>query len=72
MRQYPWSEVYRIALLELDKSKVPERIAVARQTLKARMRAIPLCASVEQQAIEDALSALRAVETAEQIREVGT
>lgn len=72
MRQYPWSEVYRVALLELDRSKIPERIAVARQTLKARMQAIPLSASVEQQEIEDALSALRAVETAEQIREVGT
>lgn len=72
MKQYPWSEVYRIALLELDRSKVPERIAIARQTLKARMQAIPLCASAEQQAIEDALNALRSVETTEQIREVGT
>lgn len=65
MKHYSWSEVYRIALLELDNKKVPERIAVARKTLTARLRDIPTSASVEQQAIVDALNALQAVELSE-------
>jgi hypothetical protein len=65
MKQYSWSEVYRIALLELDSNKIPDRIALARKTLKARMQEIPTCASAEQQAILDALNALRAVELGE-------
>ena len=65
MNHYSWSEVYRIALLELDGSKIAERIALARKTLTARMQEIPLCSSGEQQAILDALNALQAVESSE-------
>ncbi len=31
MRNYSWFEVYRVALLELDRNKIPERLAFARQ-----------------------------------------
>ena len=65
MKQYSWSEVYRIALLELDSNRIPDRIALARKTLKARMQEIPTSASGEQQAILDALNALQAVELGE-------
>ena len=65
MEQYPWFEVYRFALLELDKSKVPERVALARKKLTARLQEIPPEATTEQQAIVDALNALHAVEVSE-------
>ena len=65
MKHYSWSEVYRTALLELDNKKIPERIAVARKTLTARLQDIPTSASVEHQAIVDALNALQAVELSE-------
>jgi len=68
MKQYPWFEVYRVALLELDSSKVPERIALARQTLNARLQELHPSATAEQQAIYDALSTLHAVEVNEQSR----
>jgi hypothetical protein len=65
MKHYSWSEVYRIALLELDSSKIPDRIELARKTLKARMQEIPMCASGERQDILDALNALQAVDLSE-------
>jgi hypothetical protein len=65
MKQYSWTEVYRIALLELDSNRIPDRIELARKTLKARMQEIPTCTSGEQQAILDALNALQAVELGE-------
>jgi hypothetical protein len=65
MKHYSWSEVYRIALLELDSSKIPDRIALARKTLTARMHEIPVCASGEQQAIQHALNALQTMEMSE-------
>lgn len=65
VEQYPWFDVYRVALVELDTSKVPERIALARKTLKARLEKIPVSATAEQQAIVDALNALHAIEASE-------
>ena len=68
MQHYPWFEIYRVALLELDANKVPQRVTLARQTLKARMQVIPISATAEQQAIVDALNTLRAVEASETTR----
>lgn len=67
MKDYPWFEVYRVALLELDRNKIPERLALARQKLKERMQMAGLTAE-EQQAITDALNTLYAVEENEQSR----
>ena len=67
MQQYSWFEIYRVALLELDSSKVPERIALAREKLKQRMQMAGLNAD-EQRAIVDALNNLHAVELNEKSR----
>lgn len=67
MYNYPWFEVYRVALLELDRDKIPERLALARQKLKERMQMTGLTVD-EQHAITDALNNLYAVEVNEQSR----
>ncbi|HEX6503106.1 MAG TPA: hypothetical protein VF011_07640 [Terriglobales bacterium] len=67
MKTYPWFEVYRVALLELDRNKISERLALARQKLKERMQLAGLTAD-EQHAITDALNILYAVECNEQSR----
>ena len=67
MKNYPWFEVYRIALLELDRSKIPDRLSLARQKLKERMHVAGLTTE-EQHAITDALNNLYAVEMNEQSR----
>lgn len=67
MNNYPWFEVYRVALLELDRSKIPERLALARLKLKQRMQMARLTAE-EQHAILDALNNLYAVEVTENSR----
>ena len=38
MERYSWFEIYRAALLELDTSKIPERLMLAREKLKQRMQ----------------------------------
>lgn len=67
MKTYPWFEVYRVALLELDRSKISERLALARLKLKERMQSDGLTTE-EQHAILDALNTLYAVEVNEQSR----
>jgi len=70
MNKFPWFEVYRVALLELDPHKVPERLALARQKLQERMKMAGLTAE-EQHAISNALNTLYAVEMNEQDRAQG-
>ena len=70
MHNYSWFEVYRVALLELDPSKIPERLALARLKLKERMQMAGLTTE-EQHAILDALNTLYAVEISEQSRSQG-
>ena len=65
MKHYPWSEVYRVALLELDRTKITERVSVARKALKSRIGEIPPSASAELRAIEAALNGLSALESTE-------
>jgi hypothetical protein len=65
--KYSWFDIYRVALLELDSSKIPERLALAREKLKQRMQMAGLSAD-EQQAIVDALNNLHVVELNEKSR----
>ena len=70
MQQYSWLEIYRLALTEVDSSKVSERIALAREKLKQRMQMAGLDAA-EKRAIMDALDTLYtlyAIESNEQSR----
>ena len=57
----PWLELYREALFELDKTKIPERIGLAEQAIAARARSLftqPQNASVERNALDAACQAL--------------
>jgi hypothetical protein len=65
--EFPWFEVYRVALLELDPGKISERLTFARQTLKERMQMAGLVDD-EWLAITDALNNLYSVEVNERSR----
>jgi hypothetical protein len=61
IRYAEWREPYQQALLELDQTKLSERIAVAKTSISNRLRAIAGSSNhhAERQAIDDALSSLR-------------
>ena len=64
-----WEELYRSALLELEHSLISGRIREAREAIAVRLEklhSLPGLHSEEQQAIQDALSNLRAVERDEE------
>jgi hypothetical protein len=63
IRYAEWREPYQQALLEFDQKKLRERIAVAETSISNRLRAIAGSSNhhVERQAIDDALSSLRAL-----------
>jgi hypothetical protein len=59
---YPqWQNEYQAALVELDREKLPERVAAAEASLYKRLQQIPQGSDdqAERQAIEDALAGLR-------------
>ena len=61
-----WRELYKAALFETDKSKLPDRIAEARQAIMVRARELfnaPSDNIEEDQALDDALYALRALQS---------
>jgi hypothetical protein len=60
-----WHELYKAALFETDKKKIPTRIADAEQAIVARTRELFFSTTdniEEDQALDDALYALRAFE----------
>ena len=61
-----WKTLYRVAILESDKSVVPQRVSAAEEAVIARGREIFYGHSSpeEKEALEDALYALRAYGTA--------
>lgn len=60
----PWFEVYKAAILELDRQKLPGRIVAAKEAVQLRLKDIQEDADhhAERQQIEDALSSLRTLE----------
>ena len=59
---YPdWQNEYQAALVELDRKKLPERVAASETTIFNRLQVISQSSDhqAERQAIEDALTALR-------------
>jgi hypothetical protein len=61
----PWHELYKAALFETDKKKIPARIADAEQAIVARARELFFSSTdniEEDQALDDALYALRALQ----------
>ena len=58
-----WKQLYECAILELDKNKLPSRIAEARRAMYERLQEILTCSSVaEHRALNNALSSLRILE----------
>ena len=59
---YPhWQNEYQAALVEVDRKKLPERVAASETTIFNRLQVIAQSPDhqAERQAIEDALTALR-------------
>ena len=59
---YPeWQTEYQAALVELDRGKLPERVAASETAIFNRLQVISQSSDhqAERQAIEDALTALR-------------
>jgi hypothetical protein len=60
-----WRELYAAALFETDRDRIPARIADAEKAIVARARELFACGSdtiEEDQALDDALYALRALQ----------
>jgi hypothetical protein len=58
-----WKQLYESAILELDKNKLPDRIAEARRAIHDRAEEIMTSASLaEHRALNQALSSLRILE----------
>ena len=60
-----WHELYKAALFETDKKKIPTRIAEAEKAIVARARELFFSSTDnidEDQALDDALYALRALQ----------
>lgn len=60
-----WHDLYKAALFETDKKKIPTRIADAEQAIVARARELFFTSTdniEEDQALDDALYALRALQ----------
>jgi hypothetical protein len=67
-----WKSLYVAAILETNKGLVPQRVSEAEKALLARGREIFFCGNndlEEQEAVEDALYAIRAFKTARQEKE---
>ena len=58
-----WIELYRSALMELDRGQLPEKIEAARQAIEARINQLPLQKDhvEEHRELEDALRNLRSL-----------
>lgn len=64
-----WVDLYRMAMMELENAKLAGRIGDARTEIAARLeklREISGLHAVEKQALDEALSALRSLERAEE------
>jgi hypothetical protein len=62
----PWRELYAAALFETDKERIPARIAEAEKAIVARARELFAAGSdtiEEDQALDDALYGLRALQS---------
>lgn len=71
MLLHGWRELYSAALFETDKNRIPNRIAEAEKAIVARARELFSAGAdtiEEDQALDDALYALRALQNCLQFR----
>jgi hypothetical protein len=53
-----WLDVYRAAVMEFDRDKLPTSIAVAEKAIHQRLRGLPIANSKEHRELRDALNSL--------------
>lgn len=53
-----WLDVYRAAVMEFDRDKLPASIEVAEQAIHQRLRGLPIANSKEHRELRDALNSL--------------
>ena len=61
---YVWEEVYKAAVLELDREKLPERVHAAKAAIDVRLHELQLDhggTPEERQALSDALATLNVI-----------
>jgi hypothetical protein len=69
-KRQPWRELYTAALFETERERIPARIAEAEKAIVARSRELFSASSdtiEEDQALDDALYALRALQSCLQV-----
>ena len=62
--RYVWEEVYKAAVLELDREKLPERVHAAKAAIDVRLHELQLDhggTPEERQALSDALASLNVI-----------
>ena len=62
--RYVWEEVYKAAVLELDREKLPERVRAAKAAIDVRLHELQLDhggTPEERQALSDALATLNVI-----------
>jgi hypothetical protein len=72
-RNWNWGELYTAALFETDRNKIPMRIAEAEKAIVVRARELFFSGAdtiEEDQALDDALYALRALRSCLELRAV--
>jgi hypothetical protein len=57
MTQY-WLDIYRAAVMEFDREKLPASIDVAEKAMQERLRGLPIANSREHRELKDALNSL--------------
>ena len=53
-----WLDVYRAAVMEFDRDKLPANIEVAERSIHQRLRGLPIANSKERRELRDALNSL--------------
>ena len=53
-----WLDVYRAALMEFDRDKLPTSIDAAEKAIHRRLRGVPIAKSKEHRELKDALNSL--------------
>jgi len=53
-----WLDVYRAAVMEFDRHKLPASIEVAEKVIHQRLRGLPIANSKERRELRDALNSL--------------
>ena len=53
-----WLDIYRAAVMEFDREKLPASIEVAEQAIHQRLREVPIANSKQHRQLTDALNSL--------------